>query len=398
VHYSFPLISVLPNAMALNSLPIEILTEIVGYLEADSWKNMRLVSKSLTIVATRHLFETVTLTPTDQSIECFEKLSRNSILGGYAKRIIVETFPEISFDQQSWNNHFIEDDLDDWEAPKSFIPVFTTLSKYFPAVNALELKFSADVGNGNVYLYDSREPPELRAEVLEAFFREIATRSKEKTLKGIESLTIVNLSDYAHDELATSSSFLEVVKSLKEFHTHVAIEGDSAAPEHEHELPEFTSFMPHLRSRWLEPMANHLTALSIYFESYWGAVPYFDVEGLNLPNLRYLALGNYTFAHEKQISWLTSLTLLETLSLDDSPLVIFCDFCEKSDIDTGNWRVIPYEGQGDSYFVAENLARWSHYFDEIRLKLCNLKSFQFGHGDWNGAGVSLNILPQLLVV
>ena len=376
--------------MALNNLPHEILLEITGHLGTDELKNTRLVSRELNEAATETLFKTVRLRPTDDSIERFEKISKVSRLGIYTNCIVIETFPDICFDSQSWDNN--TDDFEDWELPGAFTPSFDALSKAFPAATAVELKFSADVvNNSNTLWKGSREPPETRGEILEAFFQSLAARLKDKDLRKIDSLTIVNLSDYAHDELTLSDDFLEVLRSLTELHLHIAIEGESASPENEINEPEFRDFMPHLRNRWLKPIAGRVTALSLYCENYWGAIPRLNVTGLEFPKLRSLALGNYTFAYQSQIDWLTSLTSLEVLILDDSPLVVLLglahDFISDFNIDMSGWRSLPLENAHYIVRVCGNLVPWSDYFDQIRSRLCNLKSFQFGHGAWDEEGV-----------
>ena len=375
--------------MPPNSLPQEIWIEITRHLDVDGWRNVRLVSRSLATATTRHLFDSVTLKPTEGSIERFGKVSKSSRLGEYAKRIVIETFSSIAFisDDRGWR---FTDFSEDRDFPAAFLPAFNDgLNKDFCNAAALELKFSIDVAKSSYtvmdYLAEWKIP---RSGVLETLFRSLAARSKETTLRTIDSLTIVNLSDFVHNKLTSSNPFLETMQSLKELHLCIFIGGCALLPKIEIHTFAFRDFMPHLRFGWLEPIAGQLTALSLYFNDYWGAIPYLDVTDLRFPKLRSLALGKYTFAHQTQISWLTSLTSLETLILDNSPLTVVLGL-DRTDIswfniDTSQWRSISLRDHQNITCVCDNFARWSGYFDKIRSKLYNLKSFQFCHGRWEG--------------
>jgi len=53
-----------------------------------------------------------------------------------------------------------------------------------------------------------------------------------------------------------------------------------------------------------------------------GFFPKLDLRTIHFPQLRTLALGNYTFTHDWQLEWITSHALtLQNLYLDDCPIL-----------------------------------------------------------------------------
>ena len=150
-----------------------------------------------------------------------------------------------------------------------------------------------------------------------------------------------------------------------------------------------------LLNAWLKPASQNLTRLTLYANTYWGWVPGFDPRGVQFPNVRYLALGNYTFAHDWQIEWMTShFPDLETLIMVDCPIlfhmhpagcldrhtsVVSYEDHIKLTNPTPNPYVVSRYGD-DSHWIYNS--RWHHFFPKFESQMRSLTKFVYTHEGW----------------
>ncbi|VUC35403.1 unnamed protein product [Clonostachys rosea] len=164
------------------------------------------------------------------------------------------------------------------------------------------------------------------------------------------------------------------------------------------------SMYSHLPSTWIMPSAAaNLKELSLYSHEYWGWFPKLDIRDLGeLPNLKILALGQYTFSHQWQVDWLASLNL-EELYLDHCAVLHQVETWEGwvdgslayTVQDDGNdthvtvpnegylnpdWRFMT-RGEGSELVLSYPL-RWHTIFRQWEESMRSLKVLKVGLGAW----------------
>lgn len=168
------------------------------------------------------------------------------------------------------------------------------------------------------------EDEEFRGDVLETVLG--ALNRETSSANNLRSLTIVNLQNKNNEGITNSSNFKNVLSRITELHLLTAVQIEELASENyvlKTALNDF--FRGGLPNAWLKPASQNLTRLTLYTNTYWGWLPGFDPRGIRFPSVKYLALGNYTFAHDWQIEWITShFADLETLIMVDCPIVFQC--------------------------------------------------------------------------
>ena len=187
-----------------------------------------------------------------------------------------------------------------------------------------------------------------------------------------------------------------MLSRLTELHLKIATENEDACPENNISYNTLHSFFQEvLPNAWLKPAANQLTHLTLYCTTYWGWAPAFDPRTLHFPKLKYLALGNYTFAHDWQIDWITTHgSTLKTLVLDDCPILFYIwpaqslrehtfsvshedhiKFIDNDELDD--------RGIDDSHYTYST--RWHNLFPRLETGLPALTKFVYTHGEWPDA-------------
>ena len=368
--------------MGFADLPNEILTMICCYIGIRDLKKVRLVSKAFRNPATERLFSVLILKPQAESIKRWNNVFADAELQSLAKFTVIETFPNLYWcSDYTWYIEGQKDTWEDWTLPYGFYSAIENLSLGFPKVHSTKIKFSRDTIDEH-----SVEPPARRSMILESILKALSTRSVKSELANVDILKVANMFNCDYGTLTVSQHFQEAMRALKDLHIQIRQDLDPLFSYDADEFSEHKHKMQYFKSRWLVPVSSHLTSLSLYFEFYWGVAPRLQMKGLNFPSLRSLALGNYTFANEWQLDWLTSLSSLETLMLQNCPILFLMTFDEDEmgifEIDASGWQEVA-RGNGLAGPVFKNPARWSACFDRIRVELPNLIDFGFGCADWS---------------
>lgn len=124
------------------------------------------------------------------------------------------------------------------------------------------------------------------------------------------------------------------------------------------------------------PTLRHLT---LYSDLRYGFYPILDFTRIHFPHLNTLALGNYAFADNSQLSWILShgATLTE-LCLDDCT-ILYAMALEFDDTAT----LLPlerfdYHDEETGHKWAEYDGRWADYFRAFKDELPRLQHFRYG--------------------
>ena len=235
------------------------------------------------------------------------------------------------------------------------------------------------------------EDEEFRGDVLKTVLG--ALNRETSPANNLRSLSILNLQNKNKEDIINSSDFKNVLSRITELHLLIAVQIDEAAPESyvlQKALYDF--FNDGLPSVWLKPASRNLTHLTLYANTYWGWVPGFDPRGIRFPNVRYLALGNYTFAHDWQIEWITShFPNLETLIMVDCPILFHMHpagcldrhaarVSHEDHIKLANPSPSPNavsEYDDDSHWIYNS--RWHQFFPKLEAQLLSLTKFVYTH-------------------
>ena len=212
----------------------------------------------------------------------------------------------------------------------------------------------------------------------------------------LRSLTIVNLQNKNNDDITNSSDLKNVLSRITELHLLIAVQIDEASPE-SYVLKDalYDFYSGGLSNAWLNPASQNITHLTLYTNTYWGWVPGVDLRGIRFPNAKYLALGNFTFAHDWQIEWITShFADLETLIMVDCPILFHmhpagcldrhaADVSHEDHIELTSPRPNPYavsEDDNDSHWIYKS--RWHQFFPKLEARMLSLTKFVYTHEGW----------------
>lgn len=152
-------------------------------------KALRFVNKGLDTLATEHLFRTVILNHTDESVA---KLGRviSSTHRTLVRRVIINTGedPEYSGNGQE----------EEAEMKESFLQAIMNL-KDIENLTEVDLKFARECAvDGHSWAKDFRETADIRMEILDHIWKNL------RQVKSLTALTVKNLQDY-HEALYQST-------------------------------------------------------------------------------------------------------------------------------------------------------------------------------------------------
>ncbi|KAK7222291.1 hypothetical protein V2G26_010294 [Clonostachys chloroleuca] len=385
--------------MELRDFPNETLNLIIGHLFefADEYDessaaqnpehlaNARLVCRQWNELASRHLFSSIHLRHGSEGFEKWNTMLDNEMIRSSVRRVHIDSSPfpfEDRGDECGW---------DLWEDEGEYPEFIDSLNRMSELRNltSLVLHFVRECRTGD-YEYDTErgEPLSTRRRTLHAVFDAMARRTNESPgTTTIRSLTIENLQNFVLDDFTSSDKFQQVMQGLKGLHVLVADEENTLDGEREADLyrPERRNFEPHLRQVWLDPIAEHLTSLSLLFRCGWGVMPgKFDTSDLRFPNLRTLHLGAYIIARHSQLDWVLRQKTLQTLRLDRcaiaSHLRIGGGHRQLWDVQDTDWIKHPkgafgFNREDDEIYTFEGT--WADIFNAIRGSLPNLLDFRF---------------------
>jgi hypothetical protein len=357
-------------------LPFGIQRHCVQYLDIKALKSLRTTNKAILPLSTEKLFHTISLFPGQESSTKFTHVLENTNLNPMVRKIIFDTSSPADKKLHCEEEKKVDED---------FQKTMCTVGKFLNLCE-VELRFSRECAHENDYRFNKevQETVNFRTNILENLFKAL-NNPENPTLK-VDSLTINNLQD--HTTIYDNENFIAVRSRLKKLALNIATESDDTSPERSirmvalHEM-----FNNDLLEQWLKPLQDQLTHLTIYCDTYWGAVPYCDLRQVHFPHLKSLSMGNFTIVHNWQIDWiLLHGPTLEELLLDDCPITIALNLeaeqcrpnfpelisaTEDTDLDS------PME------YVKDVSLRWHDIIPRFQTDLPHLKRFAMGSGNWD---------------
>lgn len=270
--------------------------------------------------------------------------------------------------------------------PWQFKQVIFDLGR-FRNLRRVEIKFDQEVcgpSNEDLQSGNHREWKEYRDQFLEQLFKSL--NDSEHPAANVRCLSIENLQDMVNVEIATSDDFKAVLARLDALELGIATEKYDPSPENEIGITErHTFFGNYLAKYWLRPVQDHLLHLTLYCDTYWGYAPIFNCEAVHFPQLRSLALGNFTFFKHGQLQWILSHAgTLERLSLDDCPILhagrVGKEVKPDNSLVYDIYEGLEWDYDNEKFWTYE--ARWHDYLAMIKDGLPKLKRFAIGHGSW----------------
>ena len=390
--------------MGINQLSPELLTLIIhhiGYPLTPSGKrlpaqshlfNARLVCRRWNEAIIPNVFNTATLSPTEEGFRLWKKMLDDETIRSVVRRVVIRSTPSNLREDRPWSV------WGPWEEEGEYPEFTAAISRILeiPHLQEVCLRFSSRcLGIEKDSSYDDDvEVMASRLHTLKAVFDAVRHRAGRNPPTNVHSLTIKNLQNLAILDFTSSPLFKSVAKGLDELHLQVTHEYNEHGPDHDIYCIELVEFEPYMHEHWLLPLASQLTTLTLSFRECWGVMPgVFDGHGLVFPRLKTLNLGYYTIAHHNQFDWVLAQTSLKHLRLDRcfiaSHLRTEKDKVREWQIPTGDWEKLP-SGAFGFYFESDAVYRfsgtWKTIFDNVRTRLPNLMDFRFHIHEWKSIG------------
>ncbi|KAJ4296333.1 hypothetical protein N0V90_006378 [Kalmusia sp. IMI 367209] len=383
----------IPSLATISSkpLPAEILLQIAQYLDNDTLKSFRLVSRAASTIATERLFRVVLLRLTKGDFITDEDMTPNGditivpnatpknlnailesdTLKKLVKKVVIDGDNGAHWMEKEEDEYgdFIDDYVETaWSGALGRI-------YQFPYLREVDFAFNGIAG------LDMDGEFEQDDEYREYYQRLLfATLSKTELL---DSLSIRNIQDALITHTGPDEASMLVREKLKKLALMVVTEtmhvySVAGLGDLDIDAPAFHEcFNSGLTSHWLKPTQQQLTHLTLYCDSYWGIYPFTDLRGIHFPHLKSLSLGRWTIAHDWQHEWVTSHgDTLEELVLDDCPIVYALKMEPK--MADANWPDMqPPDGWGeiDTNILKQYGTRWSDILPTFQHGLKHLRSF-----------------------
>ncbi|KAL4908313.1 hypothetical protein BDW74DRAFT_147233 [Aspergillus multicolor] len=205
-------------------------------------------------------------------------------------------------------------------------------------------------------------------------------------LPGLEELAIKELHHTYVTDCSVAEEVCQVLGRLRSLRLNIA-HVHSRHPDDDYDEETVHTFFSSFASFWLMPTTANLEHLTLYSTLYFGFYPKCDITSVHFPRLKSLALGNYTFVSDDQLSWILSHgSTLRELYLDDCPIL---HQVAVYNIDNQTSRIqrtaLPLElykphPQLDEKLLATYGTRWVDYLDAFNTGLPHLRHFRMGHG------------------
>jgi hypothetical protein len=195
----------------------------------------------------------------------------------------------------------------------------------------------------------------------------------------MDTLTVKHLQDFCPDQRPDWS---QISPTFKKLNLLITTWTSEAAPEHDIEVPERHAFFnDRLNAVWLNHSQSRLTHLTIHCNTYWGAFPRWQPEGLHFPSLRSLALSKWTIMFDWQLDFIYFHGgTLEQLILTDCPILYAS-------------RMMPHQSNNAFHLRPRGTTRgkpptinifcglrWHHILTHFQEKLPKLNHFSMGRG------------------
>ncbi|KAM0425306.1 hypothetical protein ACHAPT_009362 [Fusarium lateritium] len=306
-------------------------------------------------------------------------------------------------------------DMEAFQAYSDFLDALPYIAS-FRNLESFHLRFGTDQEEasiiregtlGRVFHYLARVWPEHEGHSFNHPFLNLQRDEKPPTPVQLKTLTISNLDDSINTTLVNSEAFQVVTSSPSLVDLRLYLAADAKVltqPSSTKSLDKLETFDT-LPYTWLRPsVASNLHVLSLYCHNPWGWFPKMDFRlvgaGDGMPNLKVLALGNYTFSHEWQVEWIGSLGVQKLyldgcavlfqasrrrgMVMDQSETVLQGSDGRVHHFSNSGYYVKPTTScSGNSAEAIHGTVRWHHLLSHWAKSMTNLRVFKMGKGHWD---------------
>ena len=259
--------------------------------------------------------------------------------------------------------------------PKEFLEGLNRFDK-FDRLTSLSLGLDAlQPGHTNGNLRRADRFDFCRTQIVDTVLRSVARCN----ISSLRSLTLLNFPCRPQHALLATPHFLSLLRQLQELTICVSLWSEEEEPIQVWDCMKV--FFQEFSRTWLQPLSR-LTTLDLSMKGYyWGYSPRVDFRRTTLPHIRKLRIAYFTFSHNWQLDWLSSLQALENLVLDSCAIITHV-FSHHHLDDEGYPRNETPASVDQA--VASMLAqypvylyrtRWSDYFTRLATTLIHLKGF-----------------------
>lgn len=127
-----------------------------------------------------------------------------------------------------------------------------------------------------------------------------------------------------------------------------------------------------LPSIWLSPSMATLEHLALYNNLPFGIYPRLDLSTIHFPRLQSLALGNYTYRHDIQISWILSHgPTLRELYLDNCKILYALLCAEEKDKECLHPSVVSEKWEAVEHENGDRAVSYNYAGDGINTLVCS---------------------------
>ncbi|KAI8718048.1 F-box domain-containing protein [Fusarium sp. LHS14.1] len=393
----------MPLNLSLMSLPDEILLEIFLFFPKHLLLRLRCVSRAFALLATPGAFRSLRLRAYRDEPQRFIQIATSEKLRSHIREVTCDTWCDPEVNRRAvW-------DLLAVQVYSDFLDALPYIAS-FRNLEAFHLRFGTCLEEARI----------IRITVTGRVFPYLAGISLEQSIgrKGrpfhrldrplqLKTLTISNLDESINKKLVKSEAFQAIISSsyLVDLRLYLATDTWGLIQSSSNKCSDQSDMFESLPYTWLRPsIATNLRLLSLYCHEPWGWFPKMDFRlvgaGDGMPNLKVLALGNYTFSHEWQVEWVGSLGI-EKLYLDGCAILfqaskrrgILLDQSETV-IQDSDGRVHTFSNSG--YYVKSEIPRsgdvasaiygtlcWHHLLSHWAQSMTNLRVFKMGKGHWD---------------
>ncbi|KAL4912536.1 hypothetical protein BDW62DRAFT_216256 [Aspergillus aurantiobrunneus] len=347
--------------MGLLNLPTEILLLVFFHADQDCRKGLRLTNRQLSEIGRQSLFQTVCVSPTQESRGRLENILDRPDLVSYVTKVYLNTF-----DLQNPHKSVNEGDA---KLPLRLLEYL----KKLPRLQSVVLRFHPECPEGE----DDDDAPQgdgFRSTVMK---QGLVTLAAMPHLKELALRDMYNVNETDSESVENLNKILPRLRSLRLNITNVS-RGMSGVSDSHRDRPQL--FFSELPSFWLKPGLSKLEHLSLYSSLYVGFLSKCDFRGLHFPSLKTLALANHVFAHDSQLDWILShKETLTELYLDDCGILFEAAVTvpERTYLPPEAFRPHPNLSDDEVYYSYST--RWADYFRAFKDNLLNLRHFRYGH-------------------
>ncbi|KAL4994963.1 hypothetical protein BDV10DRAFT_188511 [Aspergillus recurvatus] len=384
---------------SFQALPREVLHQIFALADQPSRKQLRLTNALLGEIGQTWIFQTIRISLARASYDRFQSILNHAHLARSVVKVWLDTVPDevlppifylrdiVNQGNGQMNHEYLEEDQKDRETglPRRFWQLVHRLAD-LPRLRSVVLRSADDWVGEEEFGWRDRIIPPIIGRPWSVFQRSMAVLASLPRLPqelAIQDLAIQELQNINPEDPDAIANLNKVLGNIQSLRLNIANQLGPDADENA-ERDAGHEFYPILPALWLKPTTANIEHLTLYSSIYFGFYPKCDLPSVHFPRLKSLSLGNYTFVHDTQLTWITFHgSTLRELYLDNCPILHEVAVNITNDLYRIHRTPLPL----DSYKTHPNLrgklhaiypTRWADYFRAFTTQLPHLRHFRFG--------------------